>query len=103
MKKIIFLFILLISFSCDDITVTSYKGKTSNGNNYIGNGIVKKISIPQIQDFSYFEVLIYDFRGNKIEIRTSQLTYNVNDTIHIDATQKICYPINDPTNISKNF
>lgn len=103
MKKVIFLFILFISLSCNNVKVTNKDGEETKGDNYIGNGVVRKITIPHHRDYAYFEVLIYDFEGNKIEINTGELTYNVNDTIHIDATKKICYTINDPNNISNNY
>ena len=95
MKKLLLILVLFVFTSC--IGTTNKDGVVSTAKNYIGNVIVKKISI-QTGENQWFIVTTKDYKGNKIEFNTYELVFNVNDSIHIDIKNNICYK--DSTNIS---
>lgn len=79
--------------SCNKLRldVISPNGKqTSTKTDYIGDVIVKKITIEGEGDrYCHFLVTTEDKNRNKIQFTTHDLVFNINDSIHIDVAKKL--------------
>lgn len=85
MKKEIYFIILVFSLfvSCKpDVKVISPDGKQKFKTNYVGNAIIKKITI-EGDRYCNFLVTTEDINKNKIQFRTYDLIFNIDDTVHI--------------------
>lgn len=50
--------------------------------------------------YNYFMVSGLDKTGNRVEFNTDELTFGVGDSIHVDFSKSVAYPLDDKENVS---